>query len=101
MAKFILALPMILAPLMMAQSISGDLVVKLSDSSNASVAGAKMVLKQVETNIKTEANTDNAGTALFLQLKPGRYQLDASHAGFQSQTIRDIRIQVGQRARVD
>ena len=61
-----------ITPLAMAQSISGDLVVKVSDSSNAAVAGAKLILTATDTNIKTESATDNEGTSLFPQLKPGR-----------------------------
>ena len=91
----------IFTPLGMAQSISGDLVVKVSDSSNAVVAGARLILTATDTNVKNESITDKEGTTLFPQLKPGRYQLEASHAGFQTQAVKDIRIQVGQRARVD
>ena len=90
-----------LAPFALSQSISGDLVVKVSDSSSAAVTGAKLILTQVETNVRLESVTGDAGTALFPQLKPATYQLETSHAGFQTQTMRDIRVQVGQRARVD
>lgn len=84
-----------------AQSISGDLVVKVGDSSSAAVVGAKLVLTEVETKVRQESVTDTQGLALLLQLKPGLYQLDVTMSGFQPQTVKDIRIQVGQRARVD
>lgn len=96
-----LILPVLASSLALAQSISGDLVVKVSDASDASVAGAKLTLTQVATNVRLESVTAANGTALFPQLKPGLYALEASHAGFQTQTVRDIRVQVGQRARVD
>lgn len=97
----VLLLCSIFTPLGMAQSISGDLVVKVSDSSNAVVAGARLILTATDTNVKSESITDKEGTTLFPQLRPGRYQLEVSHAGFQTQAVKDIRIQVGQRARVD
>jgi hypothetical protein len=97
-ASFVLASFSLVAP---AQTISGDLVVNVVDPSGAVVAGSKLVLIQVETNIKQESVTDTLGNALFPQLKPGLYQLDVSASGFNPQTITDVRIQVGQRARVD
>jgi hypothetical protein len=87
--------------LILAQSISGDLVVSVADPSSAAVSGAKLTLTEIETNIRQELTTDSFGNALFLQLKPGRYQLEVSTAGFQNKTVSDIRIQVGQRARVN
>ena len=97
----ILAAALLLAPLGMAQSISGDLVVKVADPSSSAVAGAKLILIEVATNVRFESVTDTTGTSLFPQLKPGLYRLEATHAGFQPAIVQDIRIQVGQRARVD
>lgn len=90
-----------MAPAAKAQSITGDLVVNVTDPSGAVVAGSKLVLTEVATNIKQEMPTDELGNALFGQLKPGRYKLEVASAGFQPQEITDIRIQVGQRARVE
>jgi len=90
-----------LAPLARAQSITGDLVVNVTDASGAVVAGAKLVLTEIETNLKQELPTDALGNALFGQLKPGQYKLEVTMAGFQPQEVTDIRVRVGQRARVD
>ncbi len=98
LATLLLALT---APSVIAQSISGDLVVQVNDSSTAAVAGAKLTLIEIETKVRQESITDSQGTALLAQLKPGLYQLEVSMSGFQPQVIKDIRIQVGQRARVD
>ncbi len=84
-----------------AQSISGDLVVNVADPSSASVAGAKLILTDVDTKVRQELTTDSLGNGLFLQLKPGLYKLEATAAGFQTRAVNDIRIQVGQRARVN
>jgi len=90
-----------LSRLALAQTISGDLVVNVVDPSGAVVSGAKLILTQIGTNVKQESVTDHLGNALLAQLKPGEYKLDISAPGFQSQTVGGIRIQVGQRARVD
>jgi hypothetical protein len=91
----------VLAAMVIAQSISGDLVVSVADPAEAMVAGAKLSLTEVETKVRLESVTDSFGTALFLQLKPGLYQLEVTAPGFQMKTVNDIRIQVGQRARVN
>ena len=84
-----------------AQSISGDLVVTVVDSSESSVANARLVLTEVDTKVRLESLTDSQGAALLQQLKPGLYQLEVSAPGFQMKTVSDIRLQVGQRARVN
>lgn len=87
--------------LLLAQTISGDLVVSVVDPSGAAVADSKLTLVEVDTSIKHESVTDSLGNALFYQLKPGLYQLAVEASGFRKSEVSDIRIQVGQRARVD
>ena len=89
------------APPASAQIISGDLVVRVVDPSGLTVAGAAVALTEIDTGVTQSAVTDSQGTYLFGQLKPGMYLLGVSLAGFKSTNVRDIRIQVGQRARVD
>jgi hypothetical protein len=90
-----------MSPVATGQTISGDLVVNVYDSSGAVVTGAKLLLEEVDTLVKQESVTDSLGNALLPQLKPGLYRLSVSAAGFQKKDVTDIRIQVGQRARVD
>jgi hypothetical protein len=85
---------------LIAQSITGDLAVDVSDSSGAMVGGAHLALTEVETGVRQESMTDGDGKKLFSQLKPGLYKLTVTAPGFQSKDVTDIRIQVGQRARV-
>lgn len=83
------------------QTISGDLVVRVSDPSDLIVQGATLSLTEVETGITHAAVTDAQGTYLFGQLKPGLYRLEVGGPSFRTTNVQDIRIQVGQRARVD
>ena len=48
-----------------AQSISGDLVVRVSDASKATIVGAKLKLTEVRTKINQSSVTDWLGTPLF------------------------------------
>ena len=84
-----------------AQTISGDLVVNVTDPSGSAVLGSKLTLTEVETRVKHESVTDSLGNSLFFQLKPGVYRLEVEASGFRKVDLSDIRIQVGQRARVD
>ncbi|MGH9674294.1 MAG: carboxypeptidase regulatory-like domain-containing protein, partial [Bryobacteraceae bacterium] len=93
-----LVLSAVFAP---AQTISGDLVVNVVDPSGAVASGSKLTLTEVATNVKLESVTDSLGNALFFQLKPGQYKLEVEAAGFRKAEVGDIRVQVGQRARVD
>jgi hypothetical protein len=90
-----------LASMLAAQLITGDLTVSVTDPSGAVVMGSRLKLTQVETNISQETLTDSQGHGLFSQLKPGEYKLEVVASGFQKVDVDDIRIQVGQRARVD
>ncbi len=84
-----------------AQSITGDLIVNVTDPSGGIISNAKLVLTQVETNVRFEGATDSLGNFLYSNLKPGRYVLDVTAAGFQKANITGISISLGQRARVD
>ena len=83
------------------QSITGDILGTVRDTSGAVVPGAKVTLTAVDTGIKFEATSDPGGDYLFAQLKPGRYAVEASKEGFETATISDIELLVGQRPRVD
>ncbi|HEV3486539.1 MAG TPA: carboxypeptidase-like regulatory domain-containing protein, partial [Vicinamibacterales bacterium] len=84
-----------------AQSISGDLVVRVVDPSDLGVPGATVLLTEIDTSVTHSAVTGAEGAYLFSQLKPGLYKLEVTSAGFQSTTVHDVRIQVAQRARVE
>src|SRR5439155_13723112 len=83
------------------QSISGDILGTVSDQSGSVVPGAKIILTAVGTGSTLTATSDDGGNYLFAQLKPGHYRLEASKEGFQTGTISDIELLVGQRPRVD
>lgn len=92
---------LVLAVSTLAQTISGDLVVNVTDPSGSAVSSSKLALTEVETGVKVDSVTDSLGNALFPQLKPGEYKLEVESQGFRKSEVSGIRIQVGQRARVD
>jgi Carboxypeptidase regulatory-like domain/TonB dependent receptor len=84
-----------------AQQVTGDLLVNITDSSGSIVPAATLTLTQTGTSLKFVATSDELGNALYPQLQPGIYTLSVSKTGFQPHSVKDILIQVGQRARVD
>ena len=83
------------------QSITGDILGTVQDASGAVVPGVKVTLTAVDTGTKFEATSDGGGNYLFAQLKPGHYSLQAAKEGFETATVSDIELLVGQRPRVD
>src|SRR5919108_4268059 len=96
-----IVLSLILVAVCRAQQVTGDLLVNITDSSGSIVPAATLTLTQTGTGLKFVAASDELGNALYPQLQPGNYTLSVSKTGFQSHTVQDILIQVGQRARVD
>jgi len=84
-----------------AQAITGDLVVSVTDPNGATVPNAKLDLTDTGTNTVVSAVTNNAGTYLYSQLRPGAYALHVTAAGFEAAQLDNVLIQLGQRARVD
>ena len=88
-------------PLGFPQSITGDILGTVNDASGAVVPAAKVTLTAVDTGIKFETTSDASGNYLFAELKPGHYEVRASKEGFETATISNIELLVGQRPRVD
>src|SRR5579875_134189 len=83
------------------QAITGDIVGTVKDSSGGVIPNAKVTLTSTATGVSTTAATDPTGSFLFAQLKPGHYSLTVSKPGFQTTTISDINLLVGQRPEID
>ena len=86
---------------LMAQAITGDLVVNVTDPNGATVPAAKLELVDSDTGITVPAQTDSSGNYIYSQLKPAVYQLRVTASGFQVAQINGVLIQIGQRSRVD
>ncbi len=83
------------------QGITGDILGTVQDPTGGVVPGARVTLTAVDTGLKFEATSDEGGNYLFAELKPGHYSLQATKEGFQTATVSNIELLVGQRPRVD
>jgi hypothetical protein len=91
---------LIFVPALSAQ-ITATLSGTVIDPSGASVSGAKVVVKDVETGAIRTATTGEAGAYQVYALPIGAYELRVTKQGFAEQVRTGIRLVVGQDARVD
>ena len=101
--SLIVMLFLAVAPALFGQSITGDILGTVRDSSGsgAVVPGAKVTLKATDTGISVEGTTDGEGNYIFAQIKPGNYSVTVSKEGFATSTVSSIDLEIGQRPRVD
>ena len=73
----------------------------VTDSSGAVVPNARIVVKNLATNIETSAASNEAGNYTVPQLKEGTYSLAASAAGFKEFVVQDVVLAARDIRRVD
>lgn len=74
------------------QAITGDLTINVTDPNGATIAGAELELTNAGEGTTRPGSTNDIGTFIFGQLKPGSYRLKVSAPGFQEQRVNDITI---------
>jgi len=72
----------------------------VKDTSESVVPGVTITVRNVATNVATQAVTDAQGAYLVSALIPGAYVVEAELTGFRKSS-RKVDLDVGQRARVD
>jgi hypothetical protein len=87
--------------LTLSQVITGNILGTVRDTSGAVIPGVKAVLTETTTGVQITTVTDSKGNYLFPLLKPARYSVTVSKEGFQSSTVSDIDLLVGQQPRVN
>src|SRR5947209_19549257 len=97
----LLACFFVLTTSLRAQEATAALVGSVSDPSGASVAGVLIRVVNLDTNTAREAQTDASGAYSLPFLPAGDYTITASSAGFQSQKVDKVTLQVQQTARMD
>src|SRR5690348_18384773 len=73
----------------------------VTDSSQAVMVGATITVTNVETGLRVEAHTNEAGNYTIPLLPVGRYRIAAAMAGFNTQSLPEVKLDVGQVARLD
>ena len=84
-----------------AQEFRASITGRVTDSSEAVVAGATVEARNVETNVTTTAATDALGNYNLLFLRPGSYVVTVEAAGFKKYAREGLLLNVGQTVAVD
>ena len=71
------------------------------DQSGSVVSGARLTLTNLDTTVKQQSVSNNAGNYLFLSIPPGNYSMDATAPSFQLWKLPSITLAVNQTATVD
>ena len=65
------------------------------DAQGAGIAGAKVTLKNLATNLERSVETDSTGNFLIPSLPPGTYRVEVSKTGFRTYVISSYVLEVG------
>lgn len=83
------------------QAVNATLLGSVTDSTGAVIAGAKVVVTEVNTNISHTGKTNESGNYTFPDLPPGDYSVRVEIAGFKVETRTNIALLVNTSTRVD
>ena len=95
-----LAIALLCAPVARAQ-VSAAISGRVTDPSGATVSGAAVMAKNLETGETRSTVTDEVGLYWVPSLAVGEYEVHVTKQGFQEQVRGGIRLVVGQEASVD
>lgn len=84
-----------------AQLVLGNISGTVSDSQSAVVAGAKIQVKNTDTNFAVSATTTSNGLYQITNLPIGNYSVTVSHEGFETQVFSNIQVQANRTSSVD
>ena len=84
-----------------AQTTSTSILGTVTDSSGSVVTGAKVMLKNTGTGVSRASNTSATGDYNFPLLELGEYEVTVEKTGFRTETQKNIRLELNQKARVD
>src|SRR5437867_3848245 len=82
-----------------AQEASIQGIVK--DQTQAAVVGAQVTVTNLDTGLRLQTTSNETGLYTLPSLPVGRYTLKATTQGFSVEEVAEIKLDVGQTARVD
>lgn len=100
-AVFFPAVVLVLAISILAQSNTGTITGQVQDANGSVVANATVTLTNVGTNETRTVQTNDEGFYNAPSLSTGIYKITANANGFQETTVSDVRLAVGEKARID
>jgi hypothetical protein len=92
---------LLIAALCWAQSYTAAVRGVVTDTSGASVPGAKVIVTEADRNVDHVANTDAAGRYAIVALPPGNYNMTVEATGFKKYVQARFPLAVQQQATID
>ena len=84
-----------------AQSTAGRILGTVTDQSGAAVAGATVVVTDIQRNTSRTLSTDDTGSYVAADLTPGSYKVRVEAKGFKSIERPNVQIEVATDVRSD
>ncbi|HEX6545319.1 MAG TPA: carboxypeptidase-like regulatory domain-containing protein, partial [Bryobacteraceae bacterium] len=84
-----------------AQTPTATITGIVADESGAVVPGARIVITDVNTGVRSEATSNETGNYVIANLRPGTYKVTAEKQGFSTAARSDVTLEVSQVARLD
>lgn len=81
-----------------AQTQNAELNGTVTDQAGALVAGAQILVVNLETQVPRTVESNASGVFVAANLNPGRYQVRVKKEGFQESVVSDVTLDVNQRA---
>ena len=85
----------------LAQSNSGSITGVVNDPNGAVVPNATVTVTNQGTNERRTVQADSEGRYEVPSLSTGVYTVESTASGFQTASVKDVRLAVGERARID
>src|SRR5438105_4058839 len=85
----------------LAQEFRGSITGKVTDQAGAVVVGARVTIKNIETNVTATATTNDDGSYNFPLLQPGKYALTVTSQGFKTAQRTGIELRVADKLALD
>jgi hypothetical protein len=89
------------AAILVAQSTTGRILGTLSDASGAAIAGARVVVTDVQRGTSRVLTTDDSGSYVAADLPPGNYKIHVEAKGFKASERPSVPVEVASDVRAD
>ena len=83
------------------QEFRGTITGNITDPNGATVPGATVIVKNIETNVATTVKTNDDGSYTVPLLLPGKYSVSVTGDGFKTSVRENIELKVDDRLTID
>jgi hypothetical protein len=85
----------------LAQETRSTIYGQVTDPQNAAIAGVPITITNIDTNVSTQARTNQTGYYEAALLLPGRYEVHAQAPGFKAFSRRGLQLAMSSRLQID